>query len=177
MTHPIFTRACRCAFAWACGLALAALLCSAAQAQGKQRIEKAADLPRFTYPVSGKLEALVRDEAAFGAFATQLRRDTEAVLRDYDITDKAMQRQLQGTLLQLDVLESRDAAALARIEVMRSLEEKPADKLLAGLQVRAMIDARQAAGETTSQRYRDEVGRHLSEALSALPYAVIANDI
>ena len=47
----------------------------------KPRIEKAADLPRFSYPVTGKLEALVRAEpgaeAAFASLAAALRRDTE----------------------------------------------------------------------------------------------------
>ena len=34
-----------------------------AAAQSKKRIEKAADLPVFSYKVDGKLEALVRDDA------------------------------------------------------------------------------------------------------------------
>ena len=156
---------------------LALLLCGAAQAQGKQRIDKAADLPRFSYPVKGSLEALVRDEAAFGAFATQLRTDVESVLGKYDIADKSMQRQLLGVLLQLDVLEHKDDAALARIEAIRALEDKPADKLLTGLQVRAMIDARKAVGNANSDAYRSEVSQRMAQALKAMPYAVVSNDI
>ena len=157
--------------------ALALLLCSAAQAQTKQRIDKAADLPRFSYPVSGSLEALVRDEAAFGAFAVKLRGDVESVLGQYEIADKSMQRQLLGTLLQLDVLEQKDDAALARVEAIRALEEKPADKLLTGLQVRAMIEARKAVGNADSDAYRADVARRMAQALQAMPYAVVSNDI
>ncbi len=158
-----------------CSLVL--LLCGAAHAQPRQRIDKAADLPRFTYPVSGSLESLVRDEAAFGAFAAKLRGDVESVLGQYEIADKSMQRQLLGTLLQLDVLERKDDAALARIEAIRALEEKPADKLLAGLQVRAMIEARKAVGNTDSDAYRAGVAQRMAQALNAMPYAVVSNDI
>ena len=156
---------------------LAFLVCGAVHAQGKQRIEKASDLPRFTYPVKGSLESLVRDEAAFGAFAAKLRADVESVLAQYDIADKSMQRQLLATLLQLDVLEQQDDAALARVEAIRALEEKPADKLLSGLQVRAMVEARQAVGNANSDAYRNEVSQRMAQALKAMPYAVISNDI
>lgn len=156
---------------------LALLLCGAAHAQSRQRIDKAADLPRYTYPVKGSLEALVRDEAAFSAFAAKLRGDVETVLGQYEIADKSMQRQLLGTLLQLDVLEQKDDAALARVESIRALEDKPADKLLAGLQVRAMIEARKAVGNAGSDAFRAEVAQRMSQALKSMPYAVVSNDI
>ena len=156
---------------------LALWLCHAALAQTKQRIDKAADLPRFTYPVAGSLEQLVRDESAFSAFAVKLRTDVESVLATYDIADKSMQRQLLGTLLQLDTLEGKDAAALARIEAIRALQDNPADKLLTGVQARAIIESRQAAGNAASEAYRQDVGRRIGEALNAMPYAVIANGI
>ena len=157
---------------------LALCLCTAAAAQNKQRIEKAADLPRFSYPVSGSLEQLVRDTDTFNAFALRLRTDIESVLAKYDIADKAMQRQLLGTLLQLDILEGKDAAALARIELIRSLQDKPADKLLTGMQARAIVEARKAAGgDTGSEGYRQDVARRIGQALKPMPYPVIANDI
>jgi Subtilase family len=158
-------------------LAWALLLGGLAQAQERKRIEKAADLPRFSYAVTGSLEALVRDEAAFAGFAARLRADTESVLNQYEITDRSMQRQLLGVLLQLDVLERKDSAALARVEAIRALEDKPADKLLAGLQVQAMVGARQALGPDNNDAYRAEVGRRILQALRAMPYGVISNEI
>jgi subtilisin family serine protease len=156
---------------------LATLLCVIAWAQPRQRIEKAADLPRFSYPVTGSLEQLVRDEKAFDAFAGPLRRDIEGVLSQYDIADKSMQRQMLGTLLVLDLLERRDAAALTRIETIRALQDKPADKLLTGLQARAIVEARQAVGNDSSDAYQQEVARRIGEALRSMPYAVVANEV
>jgi len=54
-----------------------------AHAQDKKRIDKAADLPRFSYKVGGKLDAIVRDDAKFRVFAQELRRDTESVLAQF----------------------------------------------------------------------------------------------
>ena len=146
-------------------------------AQDKIRIEKAADMPRFTYKVEGKLEDLVRDEAAFRRFTAQVRRDRESVLARYDIADKAEQRALLGTLAQLDFLEGRYEEAAKRLDEIKALEEKPADKLTSGMQLRAMIAARRKVGDTTSAAYRDEVGRIIAAELKTLPYAVVENNV
>jgi subtilisin family serine protease len=158
-------------------LLLALSLTGLALAQGKQRIEKAADLPRFTYQVDGKVEDLLTDEAKFANFAKQLRRDIESVLAGYEIPDKASERQLLGTLVQLDVLEGRYADALERSDQIKALQEKPADKLLSGMQLRAMLGARQAAGDFGSEAYQREVGQRIRTALDGMPYEVIANDV
>ena len=147
------------------------------QAQTKPRIEKAADLPRFTYPLKGSLEALVKDPTTFAAFSADVRRDVESVLAKYEIADKASERELLGTLLQLDLLEGKDADALKRIEQIRVLQEKPADKLLTGLQARAIIDGRRAAASASGPAYLAAVRSSLEASLKPLPYDVIANDI
>ena len=183
-THPMHQPA-RLHAAKLLALALAlALPGAAALAQTpdapKPRIEKAADLPRFSYPVTGKLEALVRAEpgaeAAFASLAAALRRDTESVLARYDIADKAAQRDLLGLLAQLDFIEGRYDQALARAEQVRALQDKPADKLLSGLRLRAMASAAKL-GKPASEAYRQGVADFLQRELKPLPFAVIANDI
>ncbi len=157
---------------------LIALLTAALAVYGdKQRIDKAADMPRFTYKVDQPLEALVKDPAAFKAFAAQVRRDDEGVLAGYDIADRSAQRQLLAILAQIDFIEARYAEAGKRIDEIRALEDKPAEKLISGMQLRAMVFAERKVGDITSEAYRREVGRILSEELRAMPYAVVENDI
>lgn len=160
---------------WICVAAL--LLAAAPAAHAKQRIEKAADLPRFTYQVDGPLEKLVTDPAAFAPFAAGVRRDNEATLANYEIADRAVQRQLTGVLAAIAFLEGRYDEAERRAAEIRALEDKPADKLLSGMLTRAMVAARRKAGNTTSPEYRAEVGRLVAAELRTLPYAVIENDI
>ena len=173
--------------AWPAGHALAqtqsptpAATAGSAASTAKPRIDKAADLPRFSYPISGKLENLVRSPSAtdsgFAALAAALRRDTESVLAGYQIADKAAQRDLLGLLMQLDFLDDRYDQALARAEAVRALQDKPADKLLSGLRLRAMATAAQS-GAPGSEAYRKAVASFIAAELAPLPYPVIENDI
>jgi len=146
-------------------------------AQTKARIEKAADLPRFSYKVEGDVEDIVRDDAKFARFAADVRRDAESVLRDYQIDDRATLRQLEGELAQLDYLDGKPDAALARLGRIRDLQDKPADKLMSGMQMRAIIGAQRKVGDRTSDAYRAAVGRLIGADLAPLPYEVVQNEV
>ena len=160
------------------GASLLAALClvAAAWAQSKPRIEKAADLPRFTYQVSGKLEDIVRAPERFAPFAASVRRDVESVLDSYEIDDKATKRGLINQIAILDFLDGRYDAALARAEEIRGLQDKPADKLLSGLRLRVMAQAAKA-GSHEGEAYARVVSDRLKAELDPLPFPVVANDI
>ncbi|MEP6943362.1 MAG: S8 family serine peptidase [Betaproteobacteria bacterium] len=151
----------------------------AAPAQQKNRIlvEKAADLPRFTYKVDGKLDDIVLDNAKFAAFAREYRRDVDATLAQYDIADKSTSRQLLNSLAQLDWLDGRNAEAKGRLEQVRALQEKPADKLLSGLLLGTFISAQQQVGNRDSPQYAQEVGRRLGSTLAGMPFEVVQNEV
>jgi hypothetical protein len=158
-------------------LIVALAFAGGAPAQDRKRVEKAADLPRFSYKVDGRLDELVRDDARFKAFAKEVRRDTESVLAQYDIADKAMLRQQLGMLVRLDYLEGRYDEALAGLARIRELEEKPADRLLSGHATRAMIAAERKVGSRSAEAYRAEVGRLIASELNAMPYDVVQNEV
>ncbi len=157
-------------------LLLAVLLVGGAAAQGKKRIEKAADLPRFSYKLDGKIEDMVRDDAKFKPFAKDVRRDLESVLAQYEIDDKATLRQILGELAQLDMLDRNYEAALARVAQVKALEDKPADKLLSGITSRAIVAGVHANPDRASAAYRAAVAQSISGELAAMPYDVIANE-
>jgi hypothetical protein len=157
-----------------------ALLAPAVVAQpsmpAKPRIEKAADLPRFSYKLDAKVEDVVRSADKFAPFAAQLRRDTESVLAGYEIPDKSTQRDLLGLLAGLDFLDGQYDSTLARLELIRALQEKPADKLLSGLRLRAMAQAAKAH-RVGSAAYASEVGESIARELAPMPRTVIENSI
>ncbi|HUR89941.1 MAG TPA: S8 family serine peptidase [Ramlibacter sp.] len=150
---------------------------SGAFAQAKKRIERADDLPRFTYPVKGKLEDVVRDPQQFNAFAAGVKRDTESVLNDYDIAENATKRQLLNVLALLAMLDGRYDDALRLADQIQALQDKPADKLLSGLSMRAIAKAAKKVGNRTSPEYLAEVGRNIAGTIEPMPYPVIKNDI
>jgi hypothetical protein len=165
------------AFALAALVALPAFPQPQPQPVPRQRVEKAADLPRFNYPIDVRVEDLVRDDAKFKPFAAKLRADIESVVARYEIPDKSVERGYLATLAQLDYLEGRPDDALVRLDAIRALEEKPADKLLSGLALRAMIEAERKTGGRNTDAYRQEVGRLLRASLDGMPFAVVANEV
>lgn len=158
-------------------LALVLALSLPILAADKQRIDKEADIPRFSYPITDPLENVVRDKASFERVIQPVRADMESVLAKYDIADKSSQRQFLSDLAQLDFLSGSYDAALAGAEAVRALEEKPADKLLSGLRVRAMVAAAKQTGGVNTTGYFEAVAKTLRKELDALPFEVIANDI
>ena len=152
-------------------------LSTTALGQGKPRIEKAADLPRFTYKIDGSVEDVIRDDAKFRRFAADVRRDAESVLNGYEIDDRATLRQIEGELTQLDYLDGNLDSALKRAARVRELQEKPADKLMSGLQLRAMVGAQHKVGNRTSDAYRAETGRLIDADLAQMPYDVVQNEV
>lgn len=150
---------------------------AAAPAQTKKKVDRISELPTYSYRIDGSVEDTIRDPAKFAAFAREYRRNTEATLADYDIQDKATLRQLLGSLAQIDALESRDDDALAGFARIRSLQEKPADKLLSGLQAEAVIAAAKQFPDRGSEAYRNAVAARIGSALEALPYEVVQNDV
>ena len=145
-------------------------------AQTKPRIDKAADLPRFSYRIEGKVEDVVRNADRFAPFAAALRKDIESVLGGYEIGDKATQRDLMTTLALLDFLDGKYDQALARAEQVRDLQDKPADKLISGLRLRA-VSAAARSNAPGSDAHRQQVAELINKELAAAPFAVIENEV
>jgi hypothetical protein len=145
---------------FAASLVAAALGASfGAAAADKPRIEREADIPRFSYTIKQPLLEVVRDKALFDAATAPIRADISSVLSGYEIADKAAQRQMMLTLVQLDFLAGNYDAAAKGAEAVRALEEKPADKLLSGLRLRAMAAAARETGGVNTPAYAAAVAR------------------
>src|SRR5258708_6936891 len=109
----------------------------------KPKITKLDDLPRHTYPVQGNVVDLVTSADKFAPLAAQVRADVEKDLATYDIEDKTTLKRLKGTLLALDLIEGKNAEARSLIAELRSLEEKPALKIMTGFLAEVRLDVQE----------------------------------
>ena len=151
---------------------LASLVASNASAQASRpRVERAADLPRLEYRVAGRVDALLDEYARFAAFAGPLRRDLQAALDRHEFVDKAIERQLLYTLVQLDWLEGRHDAAMAALGRLLAGDDSSADTLALATVLRAVDGARRATGVTSGTAFRAEAGKRFRAGLDALPFA------
>ena len=130
----------------------------------KKVVRSEADLPRFNYPIPGTAtQLLTSDDTTFNAFAEKVRRDVDSVLNDYDIEDHATMRGLLGVKLNLEILAGQNQQALATIDRLRAVQDKPDAKLTSGLLITAMIDAEKQSGETSGSAYEADFQKDRSE--------------
>jgi subtilisin family serine protease len=148
-----------------------------AQAADKIHLVRAADLPRFSYPVTGSVETLVEDKAAYEAFATQRRADLQSIFDKYQIDDNATLRGLVGEAALIDFMSGRYDDAYKESLQVRELQDKPSAKLLSGSELRAVIDAARTVGNTNSPEFQNAVTTRVSADLNKMPFKVVQDSV
>jgi subtilisin family serine protease len=148
------------------------------QSGGKKKVTSQADLPRFSYPLTGTASELVQsDDATFNAFARKVRADLDGVLRDYEIDDKATLRTLLSVKLDLEELAGEYKEGLQTVEALRALQQKPAAKLFAFLYTRARLQAAIDAKATQGPAYEQAFTKYFKEAIDPLPWDVVQDSV
>ncbi len=148
----------------------------ATQTQTERTVVRSeADLPAYSYALSMKPSELMHDEAAFAEFAGQVRANLTTLLTRYDIRDKVTLAGIHATLRDIALLRGDTDTALAQARTSRELLEKPADRLLAGLQHDATVAALRAGDDAQARRTAYRL--HLDTALSTLPWATVQTGV
>jgi subtilisin family serine protease len=141
----------------------------------KKKIEKADDLPRHTYVLTEAPSAVLLDDASFAALSAAIRKDQESDLAAYDIQDRTTLKDFAATSLSLAMLDKDYAATLRLVGELRALQDKPSEKLTAGLTAEAWAKAHLAhpGQEGFDKAFRDEY----AAGINALPWDLVQNDL
>jgi hypothetical protein len=150
------------------GLSLLLFSVGAVQAE-KIKIEKADDLPRHTYEVKGKAVDLIRDPALLLALARAVETDLHADLEAYEIADKTTLKGYYQTLGTIAMMEGRYEEYRELLQEVIALEDKEAQRLLAGLVPLAWIDA---IGQTETP-FEEAFATALRQRVRNLPYETV----
>jgi subtilisin family serine protease len=137
------------------------------------------DSSHLNYAASGTFESLVSaDDAAFETFATPVRDDLNWILDAHNITDRTNLRTLLGVRLAFETMSGHeDQAALFTLAQVRNLEDKPAARLLAGVEIEALLKARLQAGVEDGPQVVHAYARILRADLRALPWAEVGDNL
>lgn len=155
-----------------------AALAATLQSGGPVAVRSASDLPRFSYAMTGAASALLEaDDARFGAFAAQVRRDLERTLKDYRIEDKSTLGELLRVRLALQELAGERAEGLKTIEALRALEQKPASRLMTGMSAQARLQAGIDAGAASGPAFEAAYRRRLTELVGKLPWSMVQDRV
>jgi subtilisin family serine protease len=148
------------------------------QASAKKKVTSQADLPRFSYPISGRASDLVQaGDSTFNVFAVKVRADLDSIFRDYEIDDKSTMRTLLSAKLDLQELAGENEDALETVKTLRDLEEKPSAKLTTGLFARARLQAAIETRAISDPAFEQSFTKNYLEAIDALPWDVVQDQI
>ncbi len=143
----------------------------------KQKVSSQADLPRYTYDIESIPSDLFASSEAFMPFAATVGSDVETLLATYDIEDATTLKNLYGTLESIALLEGDYTAVLEYVDVIRSLEEKHAAKLLSGLVPGSLAAAERAVPSGDPSARKEAFRRHFAAAVNELPWDVVQDDV
>jgi len=141
--------------------------------QTKKRVERADQLPVHSYRITGKVSAILTDDAAAQQLMNALEADLKNDLQEYDIQDKATLKGYYSSLTDFSIQKQQYGDALEYLDRLRQLEDKPALVHMSGLFERALISAKRAKpGE-----YLSTFEAEFDKAARALPYDVVQSNL
>jgi subtilisin family serine protease len=139
--------------------------------QAKKTVNNEADLPRFSFPVGQPAsQFLVADDATFAPFAKQVGSAVDSVLSGYSIADKQTLRELLFAKAEVELLGGNAKEAIAILDQVRDLQEKPAAKLTSGLFLCSIAKAYQDTGSMSGSAFEQAFQKHFSDAINVLPW-------
>jgi subtilisin family serine protease len=142
----------------------------------KPKITSQDQLPRFEYSIEGKATDILTDRDAYQDLADRVAADLETLITENDIQDATTLQGILSTLMNIDFQNGDNASALARLEQIRELEAKPANKLTTGHLLTSVIEAR-AKDYATDDAYRAAFAEIYAAKINALPYEIVGDNI
>jgi subtilisin family serine protease len=157
---------------------LAAAVAQAPSTPAKRVVSSAADLPRFSYPVSAPPSTLLmEDDDAFNAFAAKVLRDVDSVLNDYDIQDKSTLRTLYMVKRDVQILANENEAALITLKVLKDLQEKPEAIATSGIVARAVMEARISTHSNSGEAFKQAFQANFQSTVNLLEWRVVQDTV
>ena len=141
--------------------------------QTKKRVERADQLPVHSYRITGKVSAILTDDAAALQLMNSLEADLKKDLQEYEIQDKATLKGYYDNLCQISVMKAQYDDVLEYLNQYRQLEDKPALALLYGVYLPAFISAKKAQPSEFLSTFKAEYDK----AVTALPFEVVQAEL
>jgi subtilisin family serine protease len=153
-------------------LLFCALSAGVSLGQTKKTVNTAADLPRFSYPLTQPASSLLKaNDATFNVLAKKVEADVNSIFADYNISDKETLRELLGARLSAQLVQGDMKDALATSAQIRDLQDKPAAKLTSGLTTTALIKAQEESGATFGPAFEEAFQKQFTAEINALPWS------
>ena len=151
---------------------------SAQEAATKKKVTSDADLPRISYPMAGSAsDLLTADDATFDAFARKVAADVDSILANYQIDDKPTLRGYFLAKFNAQILAGDPRGALATIDKVRDLEEKPEARITDGILSRPLLNAWIETGSSSGPAFANAFLADFQKEINAFPWAPVQDSV
>ncbi len=150
----------------------------AAPAPEKIKINSLDELPVHTYPLQGTLSEMLASHKIMAELRQAVKADIESDMQTYLIEDVATLQGKHQSLATVAMADGDHKEALKHLNIVASLEDKEAARLMGGMVSRAYIAAKgQVPGNATAEHFASAFGQELKVYLFALPYEVVQDQV
>ena len=148
------------------------------QAQDKIVIDKAADLPKYSYVLNNRdAVEIVSSKEKTMELAAMIKKDLLGDLEKYDIKENATLREYYGNLRVISVLEGDNELAMDYIRKQRELADKESAKIMTGIQSEVIIEAMEELDSMDPDKLGPQLTSLLKEKLNAQDFEVLQEEI
>jgi len=147
-------------------------------APAKTKINSLDELPVYTYELQDTVGEMLANTGIMAELRQAVKADIESDLHTYLIEDVKTLQGKHQELATLALAGGDHKEALEHLNLVTSLEDKEAARLMGGMASRAYIAAKDLVpGDATAEQFHSAFGQELKTYLFALPYDVVQDRV
>jgi len=140
-------------------------------------VTSADDLPRISYDSKEIPSEILKNPDSVGVLAKKVKTDIESIFETYEIQDKGTLKGYLADLRNIAVLEKNYDQALDYSLKIRSMQDKPADKLTNGLSTESMLNVLKTGVAIGSSEFAKAFMDDYSDKVTPLPWDIVQDNI
>ena len=143
----------------------------------RDTIKSIDDVPRFTYQIDSLASVVYNDEDQFRNLYLEVEKNYLSLKDNYVIEDATLKKSILSTLQSIDFFEQRFDDARSKTKMVKSLQEKPAQKETSGLLSFTYLNALDNNKATASDEFSTAYQAELQKLVDPLDYELVGDNI
>lgn len=143
----------------------------------RDTIKSIDEVPRFTYQIDSLASVVYNDEDQFRKLYLEVEKNYLSLKDNYVIEDVTLKKNILSTLQSIDLFEERFKEGREKTKMIKSLQEKPAQKETSGLLSFAYLNTIAQNNPTSSDEFSTAYQAELKKLVDPLEYAIVGDNI
>lgn len=143
----------------------------------RDTIRSVNDVPRFTYNINDIASAIYNDDDQFRKLYLEVQNNYLTLKDKYVIEDATLKKSILSTLKSIDLFEQKYDDGRSKIEMIKSLQKKPAQKQTSGLLTFAYLNTIANNKTSDATDFNAAYKVELQKLVDYLDYEVVGDNI